>query len=306
MDYEENNAIKAKNIFLILFSQVIGVVVAIILAILSFDTLMGGFGMFLGIILIIASCAYPLVMMTKISSEINMMCEDDGDYLMPYVCAALLGCITFGIYYIYYLYRMQNRLNENAYRYDAVINERGGTIVLWLLLGNLLAGVGTFVALAIIIRNFNKMAYKYNEEIVTETLLEPIPKPRQMPNPNPAPIPGAMLESSKTTGIVRCLSGTLKSAEILLDKHDNRIVIGRNPSISNLVISGKKISKKHCIIRFDADQKCFFAQDCNSTNGTKLSNGVSLMPNFETKIMPGVTLILPDDVRFEFEVRELN
>lgn len=304
MDYEENNAIKAKSIFLILFSQVIGVVVAIILAILSSAVGVGGVGMFLGVILIIAACVYPLVMMTKISSEINIMCEDDGDHLMPYFCAVLLGCITFGIYYIYYLYRMQNRLNENAYRYDVVINERGGTIVLWLLLGNFLAGVGTFVALAIIIRNFNKMAYKYNEEIRTETLIEPMVEPRQMPNP--APIPEPVLEAPKTTGIVRCLSGILKSAEILLDKHDNRIVIGRSPSVSNLVISGKKISKKHCIVRFDADQKCFFAQDCNSTNGTKLSNGVSLVPNFETKIMPGVTLILPGDVKFEFEVREIN
>ena len=94
------NYIKAKNTFLILFSQAIGLIILFLLIVIGIAADLGGVMLFIGLVVFIASIIYSLVKLCQLVSEINFICEDDGEHLMPYICACLLGIITFGIYYI--------------------------------------------------------------------------------------------------------------------------------------------------------------------------------------------------------------
>lgn len=276
---ESNNLIERKSIFLILFSQAIGLVAAFVLAIMGFVSGLGSVALIIGLLIVVASVVYPLVKLTQMSSEINIMCEDDGEHLMPYICAWLLGCITLGIYYIYYLYRMQTRLHENAYRYNVTISERGGSVILWFLLLLIFFGIGPIISLAIIIKSFNKMAYGYNKTITNS-------------------------ESSNMTGILKCVQGDIEGAEIVMDNANDTVIIGRDPSMANIVSSDKKISKQHCIVRFDSNNKCFYVTDCKSTNGTKLDNGSKLIGGVETKISGSERIMLSENTVFTLDIME--
>ena len=279
MSTQNGTAIAAKNTFLILFSQVIGILAFIAFIVIG---MAGATGLMvtLGSIIFIASVIYPLVKLSQMSSEINIMCAEDGEHLMPYICACLLGCVTLGIYYIYYLYRMQTRLHENSNRYNVQISERGGSVVLWFLLLLILFGIGPIVSLAIIIKSFNKMAYGYNKQLSSDG--------------------GEFISGAK--GLIECIKGDIAGARIVLDAANDTIIIGRDPSMSNIVPADKKISKQHCVVRFDAQEQAFYVMDCNSTNGTKLSNGAKLIGDVQTKVAANEQIILSDNTVFVLSI----
>lgn len=278
MTTTSKNAIEAKSIFLILFSEAIGIVAFFILAIIGFTAGAIGGTLLIGLVVIIASIIYPLVKLSQMVSEINIMCAEDGEHLMPYIGAFLLGFVTFGIYPIYYMYRMQTRLHENAHRYNVNVSEKGGAIILWILLGWFIFGIGIIVAYAIIIKNFNKMAYGYNKVLSSEGKL------------------------SGAKGQLKCIKGDMAGAEIIMDANNSAIIIGRDPSMANVVSADKKISKQHCIVRFDIENKAFYVTDCNSTNGTKLNNGAKLIGGKETKISDKEQIVLSENTVFTVEV----
>jgi serine/threonine protein kinase len=56
------------------------------------------------------------------------------------------------------------------------------------------------------------------------------------------------------------------------------MVIGRSPEQCHIVINEEKISRVHCMVRFDEKAMCFYLQDV-STNGTYLSNGQQIAKN---------------------------
>lgn len=280
MSTQTKAPIAAKNTFLILFSQVIGLLVFIICLAIGMGGATG-FMAILGIVILIASMIYPLVKLNQMSTEINIMCADDGEHLMPYICAWLLGFVTLGIYPLYYIYRMQTRLHENAHRYNVNISEKGGAVILWWLLGGLLFGIGMLVAFAIIIKSFNKMAYGYNASIKSS---------------------GKGKASVGAKAFIKCIKGDIAGASITLDATNDTIIIGRDPSMSNIVSSDKKISKQHCIIEFKANEQAFYVTDCNSTNGTKLSNGAKLIGGVQTKVSGNEQIILSENTVFVLDM----
>ena len=281
MGTQKGNAIAAKNTFLILFSQVIGILAFIVFLVIG---MAGATGLMitLGAIIFIASVIYPLVKLSQMSAEINIMCAEDGEHLMPYICACLLGCVTLGIYYIYYLYRMQTRLHENSNRYNVQISERGGSVVLWFLLLLILLGIGPIVSLAIIIKSFNKMAYGYNKQLGSGS--------------------GECISGAK--GLITCIKGDIAGASIVLDASNDTIIIGRDPTMSNIVPTDKKISKQHCVVHFDVQEQVFYVMDCNSTNGTKLSNGAKLIGDVQTKVAANEQIVLSDNTVFTLSIPE--
>lgn len=70
--------------------------------------------------------------------------------------------ITCGIYAWIWYYNLGNRMAENAPRYGLNFQENGTTILLWYVLGSCLCGIGPFVAMHIMIKNMNALAYAYN------------------------------------------------------------------------------------------------------------------------------------------------
>ena len=57
---------------------------------------------------------------------------------------------------------MQNRLRDNADRYNAGLIKGGGTVLCWSIFGSLLFGIGPLVALYIQIDSMNRLCYCYN------------------------------------------------------------------------------------------------------------------------------------------------
>ena len=74
-----------------------------------------------------------------------------------------MNLITLGVYSLVWLYRLGNRLHDNAQQYNLTFKEGGGTVLLWLIPGSIIF-VGPFIALYIIIKNTNALAEEYNKK----------------------------------------------------------------------------------------------------------------------------------------------
>ncbi len=104
---------------------------------------------------------YPIVYWTKISNEVNVLCEGDGKKTMKFVYAWLLNFVTFGIFGIIWEYQLAKRLNDNAARYNLRFSESAGLIVV---LNTIYAPVfGRTLASFVLTKNFNKIAVAFNE-----------------------------------------------------------------------------------------------------------------------------------------------
>ena len=105
---------------------------------------------------------YPLFFWHKYVRDLNKVCAGDGRNTNGLLVAILLSIITFGIYSIVWTYGMQNRLRDNADRYNAGLIKGGGTVLCWSIFGSLLFGIGPLVALYIQIDSMNRLCYGYN------------------------------------------------------------------------------------------------------------------------------------------------
>ena len=91
-----------------------------------------------------------------------MACDGDGRNTAGLLKFILLSFITCGIYSLFWHYSVGNRLAANAPRYGMSFQENGTTILLWVLIGSLLCGLGSLVAIHIIIKNSNMICGTYN------------------------------------------------------------------------------------------------------------------------------------------------
>ncbi len=101
---------------------------------------------------------YHIVFWTKLSKDVNALCEGDGKKTMKYVFCFLLNIVTVGIFGFVWKYKLAKRLQENAARYDLKFSESGALVVVLAIVFALFP-VSQFV----LVKNFNKMAVAYNE-----------------------------------------------------------------------------------------------------------------------------------------------
>lgn len=95
--------------------------------------------------------------------DINTVFYGDGEDSPNYILVFLLSIITCGIYGFYWYYKQANRIYRGAYeRYGVPVTETGTSVLIWMLLGSLVCGLGTFVAQYFMINNLNKAASAYN------------------------------------------------------------------------------------------------------------------------------------------------
>ncbi len=121
------------------------------------------------IVLTILTCGiYGYIFLYEVSKDMNTMCNGDGQKTPGLLKLILLNIVTCGIYSWFYYYSIGNRLQQNAPRYGLNFSENGTTVLLWQVFGLLLCGVGSFVAMHIIIKNMNAMANKYNSYITRQ------------------------------------------------------------------------------------------------------------------------------------------
>ena len=115
------------------------------------------------VILTIITCGiYGLVFLYSMIQDVNTVCDGDGEHTRGLLGLILLSLVTCGIYSFYWYYCLGNRLANNASRYGMSFQENGTTVLLWLVIGSLLCGLGTWVATYIIIKNCNQLCAAYN------------------------------------------------------------------------------------------------------------------------------------------------
>jgi len=121
------------------------------------------------ILLSLITCGiYGIVFWYQWVEDTNRMFAGDGQESPNYFVVLLLSIITCGIYSFYWYYKMGNRLQNNGPRYGVAITENGTSVLLWMLLGSLLCGIGSLIAVNIIIKNTNVFATLYNRQFTQQ------------------------------------------------------------------------------------------------------------------------------------------
>lgn len=96
--------------------------------------------------------------------------------------------------------------------------------------------------------------------------------------------------SSELSGAMICIKGAAVGSMIPLPS-DKRIVIGRDSSACNHVVSGPKVSRKHLEITYVGSLKKYLVVD-HSSNGTFIGNHERLKKNQEYYLKPAEELKL--------------
>ncbi len=243
----------------------IAVVLPIIFTIISiFSLLFGAFGVAVSTIAWLGNliCSIAVIVIWHgIIKDINVMCKGDGEELNGYIVAILLGVVTLGIYLLYYNYRVQTRLHENAARYNRVISETGTTYLLVTLLGMLFLGVGPFIGQLMIFNNFNKLASGYNDAQIPDGINydEDVFFTEDDNSSRTVTIPGSMR--------LLCENGEYQGGSFDVFQGET-LSIGRSNDFSNIVLKEEGVSRKHCELRFT--DKGLLLKD-TSSNGTFLN-----------------------------------
>jgi FHA domain len=101
--------------------------------------------------------------------------------------------------------------------------------------------------------------------------------------------------------VLKGIAGQYAGAAIALDSGPS--LLGRDQSAANLVFSADSdsVSKRHCVVRWDAARGVFTLEDLGSTNGTFLSTGERLPPGQPRDLRPGERFYI-GDLRNQFEV----
>lgn len=107
---------------------------------------------------------YRLYFYYRLSLDVNEVCKGDGQESESYVIAAVLSTFTLGLYNVYWVYKLGQRLYVNAPRYGFKMVENGKDIAVL----NLLSF--GFIAANELIKNTNRIAEVYNQTGVAEVV----------------------------------------------------------------------------------------------------------------------------------------
>lgn len=117
------------------------------------------------LLLNIVTCGiYGLYYMYSITQDMNTMVGNDGRNTDPST-VVLLTIVTCGFYGWYWYYEQGNRMKALCDQNNIPCEENGTTYLLWVLVGSLICGVGSWVAMYLFIKNFNILAAAYNQSI---------------------------------------------------------------------------------------------------------------------------------------------
>lgn len=115
------------------------------------------------IVLGIVTCnIYTYYFLYQLSQDVNEMCKEDGKQTGGLIAFILLSFITCGIYAYYWWYTIAEREHKAAPSYGITLTDTGSTVLLWLVLGLITYGIGSYVAIYKIISNTNALATAYN------------------------------------------------------------------------------------------------------------------------------------------------
>jgi hypothetical protein len=112
-----------------------------------------------GGVFIMLNQIYRIYFYYSLSVDIDTVCKGDGRECGSYVVAAALSTLTFGLYNIYWTYKIGQRLHANAPRYGFKMVETGKDIAV------LDAFSFGFISAYELLKNTNRIAKVYNQSV---------------------------------------------------------------------------------------------------------------------------------------------
>lgn len=88
--------------------------------------------------------------------DMNLICGEEGESPNS-ILVLVFSAMTFGLYYFYWIYKHSERIKNAAARYNVIIKQSSGVILLWTLTSLFTAGAGIFLGQYFMITNFNKL-----------------------------------------------------------------------------------------------------------------------------------------------------
>jgi len=118
----------------------------------------------------------------------------------------------------------------------------------------------------------------------------------------PLPEPETYAPPGTARPALRGLAGEYAGKSFALDRGTS--TLGRDQRVANLVFSSdaSSISKRHCMVSWDAARNTFVLEDLGSTNGTFLSTGERLKPG-QPRDLPAGARFSIGDLRNQFELK---
>lgn len=114
------------------------------------------------LLLTIVTCGiYFYFYLYQITRDLNTMAGEDGKTIDPAI-AVVLNIVTCGIYGLWWYYQMGNRMQQMGNANHILVEDSGTTYLIWILVGYVVCGLGSYVALYLFIKNFNNLADAYN------------------------------------------------------------------------------------------------------------------------------------------------
>jgi hypothetical protein len=152
--------------------------------------------------------------------------------------------------------------------------------------------------LAAVIMAFRPARKKASQAVLRQQTL---PEPARYA-PLIAPLAPTAAGITATRPALRGVAGQYEGKSFSLDAGPS--VLGRDQRAANLVFGSDadSISKRHCMVSWDAARGTFVIQDLGSTNGTFLATGERLTPGQSRDLPPGGRFFI-GDLRNQFEVR---
>jgi len=143
------------------------------------------------------------------------------------------------------------------------------------------------------------MAFRTPRKKVSQAMLryQALPEPAKYVSLTP-PVSGG----TGTRPALHGVAGQYAGKSFSLDAGPS--VLGRDQRAANLVFAPEadSISKRHCMVSWDAPRRTFVIQDLGSTNGTFLATGERLTPGRSYDLAAGGRFYI-GDLRNQFEVR---
>ncbi len=219
----------------------------------------------------------------KLANDMNIVCYGDGDETSDLTTYILFSILTCGFYSLYAYYKVGHRQAANAQRYNIQIQEDGTTVLIWLILGSWFFFVGYFVAMYIIIKNMNALAYAYNRK-----------SGNGQPNvQREAYAPPAQSIPVQSVANIYCERGEFAGNTFPIRSGEN-IIIGRDNSCNIRFNSNTpNLSRRHCAVSFDGSS--VYVTDMGSSFGTFLTNGTRLVQGQRTPVPAGSGFYLGTD-----------
>lgn len=104
---------------------------------------------------------YSFYFIYTATRDINTLVGNDGRNVEPST-AVLLTIVTCGFYSYYWYYDQGNRIKALADRNNISCPENGTSYLMWILLGVLICGIGSWIGIYLFIKNLNNLIAAYN------------------------------------------------------------------------------------------------------------------------------------------------